>query len=189
MAWLPTVPLWRHSPNTWWTKDLRPGWSAQRSCFQRPRCRVRRQGFRYHSRSLASFAPSDMARNLAQTTSSCPTREPMPLSVLVWRFSRPTMLAYLTIRSATSSGCSTRSVECEITPGMSIFPSGSFNSSQTWYSCSCLALAASMLYCQALILIIRSAMCLSSMSFVCGRWPLPQKAWNQMRSSGSSAME
>ena len=41
----------------------------------------------------ADFAPSDMALILAQTTSSCPTREPMPQSVPVCTFSRPTRSA------------------------------------------------------------------------------------------------
>ena len=41
---------------------------------------------------LAIAAPSDMALSLAQTTSSWPTREPMPQSVPVCTFSLPTTL-------------------------------------------------------------------------------------------------
>ncbi len=58
-------------------------------------------------------------------------------------FSLPTASANPTMRSATSSGCSTTLVECVTTPGRMTFPSGSFTSRQTFHSCSCPALAAS----------------------------------------------
>jgi hypothetical protein len=45
------------------------------------------------SRFDAMAAPSDIALSLAHTTSSCPTREPIPQSVPVWTFSRPTRFA------------------------------------------------------------------------------------------------
>ena len=46
-----------------------------------------------HSRSLASSQPWAIARSLAQTISSWPTREPMPQSVPACTFSLPTTLA------------------------------------------------------------------------------------------------
>ena len=46
-------------------------------------------------------------------------------------------------RSATSSGCSTTFVAWLTTPGIRIFPSGSFTSRHTFHSCSWRALPAS----------------------------------------------
>src|SRR6266545_2211830 len=47
-----------------------------------------------------------------------------PQSTPALRFSRPTMFAQRTTRSATSSGCSTKCVVSETIPGMRILPSG-----------------------------------------------------------------
>ena len=44
----------------------------------------------------------------------------------------PAASANPTMRSATSSGCSTTLVECVTTPGRMTFPSGSFTSRQTF---------------------------------------------------------
>ena len=66
-------------------------------------------------------------------------------------FCLPTASANLTMRSATSSGCSATLVECVTTPGRMTFPSGSFTSRQIFHSCSCRALAASNEYAPALI--------------------------------------
>src|SRR5262249_53036728 len=49
-------------------------------------------------------------------------------------FSAPTTRAYCTMRSATSSGCSTKFEVESITPGMMILPSGSFTSFHTFHS-------------------------------------------------------
>ena len=68
--------------------------------------------------------------------SSAPAKVAKPQSVPAMTFSRPTISAYLTMRCATSSGCSTSTVECEITPGIRIVPSGSFASRHTVHSCS-----------------------------------------------------
>src|SRR5262249_29525296 len=46
----------------------------------------------------------------------------------------PTTRAYCTMRSATSSGCSTKFEVESITPGMMILPSGSFTSFHTFHS-------------------------------------------------------
>jgi hypothetical protein len=58
-------------------------------------------------------------------------------------FSLPTASANPTMRSATSSVCSTTLVESVTAPGRMTIPSGSFTSRQTFRSCSCPALAAS----------------------------------------------
>ena len=50
---------------------------------------------------------------------------PKPQLTPAMTFSRPTSLAYRTIRSATSSGCSMKLVVVSNTPGISTFPYGS----------------------------------------------------------------
>jgi hypothetical protein len=47
------------------------------------------------------------------------------------------------MRSAISSGCSTRLVVWLMTPGMRTIPAGGLTCSKTWYSCSWRGLAAS----------------------------------------------
>ena len=49
---------------------------------------------------------------------------------------RPTPDAYLPMRSATSSGCSTKFDVESMTPGMMVLPAGSFASFQIFHSCS-----------------------------------------------------
>src|SRR5206468_2998812 len=63
-----------------------------------------------------------------------PTRGPRPQSVPAITFSRPPSRAYFTRRSATSSGCSTKSLAWPTTPGMRILPAGSVTSSHTRHS-------------------------------------------------------
>ena len=60
------------------------------------------------------------------------------------------------MRSATSSGCSTSMLDWVMTPGISVVPSGSFRSSPHAYSCSWRGFAASKEYAPALILRMRS---------------------------------
>ena len=79
---------------------------------------------------LASAAPWASASSLAQAICGW-MRPPRPQSVPAMTFSRPTSLAKRTMRSATSSGCSTTLVAWLTTPGMMILPSGSFTSCQT----------------------------------------------------------
>ena len=50
--------------------------------------------------------------------------------------SRPTTRARRTMRSATSSGCSTITEAWLMQPGSSTLPSGSFTVSHTFHSCS-----------------------------------------------------
>src|SRR5262245_40829361 len=100
-----------------------------------------------HNCLLAIAAPSLSALNFAHTIDGWISFEPAnvakPQSEPAITFSRPTTFAYRPIRSATSSGCSTRMVECEITPGIRTASFGNFAPSQTFHSCSWRGLAAS----------------------------------------------
>src|SRR5262245_35956044 len=85
---------------------------------------------------LARRAPSAMAANFSQATLEWVSlnRTPEaanPQSAPAMTFSRPTILANRTIRSAISSGCSTRLVVWLMTPGTRIMPSGGRTSSKT----------------------------------------------------------
>src|SRR3984957_13596392 len=73
---------------------------------------------------VASLAPSASTCNLAQAICGW-MRPPRPQSVPAITFSRPTTLAYRTMRSATTCGCSTILVAWLTTPGISSLPSGS----------------------------------------------------------------
>src|SRR3974377_794932 len=66
-----------------------------------------------------------------------------PQSVPPMTFSRPTIFASRTMRSATSSGCSTMLVAWLITPGIKILPGLSFTLSHTRHSWAWRGLAAS----------------------------------------------
>src|SRR5215469_1334785 len=66
-----------------------------------------------------------------------------PQSVPPITFSRPTIFASRTMRSATSSGCSTMLVAWLITPGIKTLPGFSFTLCHTRHSCACRGLAAS----------------------------------------------
>src|SRR6185295_6112291 len=68
-----------------------------------------------HRRADASLAPSASASSLAQASCGW-TRPPSPQSVPASTFSRPTRSANRTIRSATSSGCSSTLVAWLTTP-------------------------------------------------------------------------
>ncbi len=86
----------------------------------------------------ASLAPSARAPSFAHWIDSC-TRWmygpwAKPQSVDPSTRSGPTRRAVRSSRSATSSGCSTTLVACEITPGASRLPSGSSTSSHTFHS-------------------------------------------------------
>src|SRR5262245_48047757 len=76
----------------------------------------------HHNAFDASRAPSASAASYIQTisesTSSRPAKVPKPQSTPAMTFSPPTTRAYCTMRSATSSGCSTKFEVESITPGM-----------------------------------------------------------------------
>jgi hypothetical protein len=82
-------------------------------------------GLACQSCRVASWALSARASNSAQTIFGWSSRPPSPQSVPAMTLSRPTRLAYLTRRSATSSGCSMKSVAWPTIPGMRTFPLGS----------------------------------------------------------------
>src|SRR5262245_19833273 len=96
---------------------------------------------------VAIRAPSTSASNFAHTTLGWISVEPAnvakPQSAPAMTFSRPTARANRVMRSATSSGCSTRTVDCVIVPGIKIAPSGSLTCSHTRHSCSWRGFAAS----------------------------------------------
>ena len=86
---------------------------------------------RPHSSSDASRAPSTSDSSFAHITCGC-TRWmcsicAKPQSVPAMTFSRPTIFASRTMRSATRRGCSTVVVWWVMTPGIRIFPGGSFD--------------------------------------------------------------
>src|SRR5207245_3541617 len=112
-----------------------------------PRASGRGQA-RPQSCRVASRAPSAIAANFSHATLAWVSlnraaEAANPQSAPAITFSRPTILANRTIRSAISAGCSIRLVVWLMTPGMRILPSAGRNSSKTWYSCSCRGLAAS----------------------------------------------
>src|SRR5262245_33467579 len=76
----------------------------------------------------------------------------------------PTWLAKRTMRSATNSGCSMKYVVSSITPGNTIFPSGSFSSCQIFHSWPWRELADSMVIPVTLALSTISMTSLSAMS-------------------------
>ena len=82
-------------------------------------------GLACQSCRVAGWALSARASNLAQTIYGWSSRPPSPQAVPAMTLSRPTRLAYLTRRSATSSGCSMKSVAWPTIPGMRTFPLGS----------------------------------------------------------------
>src|SRR5690349_20655679 len=79
----------------------------------------------YQSRLEAREAPSERARSFAQAIWGW-HRSPSPQSVEAMTFSRPTFRANRSTRLATSSGCSTSTVEWVTHPGARILPAGSF---------------------------------------------------------------
>src|SRR5277367_2021317 len=87
------------------------GASYANAKLSRVRTRIRIQS---HNSREASFAPSDIARNLAQvidgTTRENPAKVANPQSVPAITFSRPTTFARLRIRIATTPGCSIKLV-------------------------------------------------------------------------------
>ena len=88
--------------------------------------------YRPQSRRVARRAPSARAANFSHATLSCVSLKRTadaanPQSAPAMTFSRPTRLANRWIRSAISSGCSTRLVVWLMTPGMRILPSGSLH--------------------------------------------------------------
>src|SRR4029450_5715569 len=95
---------------------------------------------RPQSSRVAIRAPSTSASNFAHTTlgwiSVDPANVAKPQSAPAMTFSRPTTFANLTIRCATTSGCSTGRVDWLRVPGMSTAPSGSFTVSHPRHSCS-----------------------------------------------------
>lgn len=99
-------------------------------------CRQASLGFQ--SRSDAIRAPATRDSNLGQTmlgrSSLLPANVAKPQSLPAIMFSRPTARAKRSIRCATSSGCSTSTVVCEITPEISSIPSGSFTVCHTCHS-------------------------------------------------------
>ncbi len=76
-------------------------------------------------------------------TSLLPAKVAKPQSEPAITRSRPTSLAYFTMRSATNSGCSTSTVEWLITPGISTLSFGSLAFPQIFHSCSWRGFAAS----------------------------------------------
>src|SRR5262249_49590707 len=76
----------------------------------------------YHSSFEASRAPSaseaSFIHTILESTCSRPAKAPKPQSTPAMTFSPPTTRAYCTMRSATSSGCSTKFEVESITPGM-----------------------------------------------------------------------
>ena len=111
---------------------------------------------------------------------------PKPQSVPAMTFSRPTISANLMIRSATSSGCSTKFVVVSKMPGMRTFPSGRRMSFQTFHSCSCRGLAASNTSPVGLASSTMSMMLASGMSVMCGHSPFPQHTCIRICSGGMS---
>lgn len=99
---------------------------------------------------------------------------PNPQSGAAMTFSRPTILAYWTMRCATRSGCSTNVVTESMTPGMRILPSGSLTFSQTSHSWAWRGFAASIEYAWAYTVTTRSTMWASGTSSACGASVLPQ---------------
>src|SRR4029453_7569056 len=126
---------------------------------------------------VAMRAPSTSAPGLAHTPLGWISVEPAnvanPQSAPAMTCSRPTARAKRPIRSATSSGCSTRTVDWVIVPGISTAPSGSFTVSHTRHSCSCRGLAASNEYARARIFSMTSTKCLSSRSWARGPMLMP----------------
>src|SRR5690606_13408333 len=94
------------------------------------------------SRWEASRAPSARVSSLAQAICGW-IRPPSPQSVEAMTRSFPTAFANRSMRSATSSGCSTTLVAWETTPGRMSLPSGSSTSCHTFHSCSWRTLPAS----------------------------------------------
>ena len=92
----------------------------------------------HHNCFDASLAPSASEASFIQTilvsTWTRPAKVPKPQSTPAMTLSRPTARAYCTMRSATSSGCSTKFEVESITPGTMILPSGSLTSCQTFHS-------------------------------------------------------
>src|SRR5262245_21332141 len=129
---------------------------------------------RPHSRRDARRAPSARAPSLAHTMvgwiSSEPAKVAKPQSLPAITRSRPTTLANLTMRSATSSGCSTSTLDCVMMPGIRILPSGSLTSSHTRHSCSWRGFAASREYAPAQTSRMMSTTSFSAMS--CTRGPM-----------------
>src|SRR5215472_9082018 len=124
-------------------------------------------------RSVARRAPSARAANLSHATLGCVSlnrtaEAANPQSAPAMTFSRPTRAANRMIRSAISSGCSTRLVVWLMTPGIRILPSAGLNFSNTWYSCSWRGFAASNEYAPASIRSRMSTMSFSSMSWTRG---------------------
>ena len=77
--------------------------------------------YRLNSVSLARAAPCVREFSFAQAICGC-ERPPNPQSQPAMTFSGPTRCVNLRMRCATSSGCSTTSVECVTTPGTMILP-------------------------------------------------------------------
>src|SRR5215470_11601968 len=123
---------------------------------------------RPQSSRVAIRAPSTSASNFAQTTLGWISVEPAnvakPQSAPAMTFSRPTTFANRTMRWATSSGCSTSTVDWVMVPGISTASAGSFTVSHTRHSCSCRGFAASNEYAPARIFSITSTKCFSSRS-------------------------
>src|SRR5215468_5806127 len=96
---------------------------------------------------VAIRAPSASAWSFAHTILGWISLEfakfAKPQSEPAITFSRPTILAKRQMRCATNSGCSTSTVELEMTPGMSTAPAGNFTFSHTCHSCSWRGFAAS----------------------------------------------
>src|SRR5262249_21705542 len=92
----------------------------------------------YHSCFEASRAPSvseaSFIHTILESTCSRPAKVPKPQSTPAMTFPAPATCAYCAMRSATSSGCSTKFEVESITPGMMILPSGSFASFHTFHS-------------------------------------------------------
>ena len=84
-----------------------------------------------------------MAQATDGAVARIPTSVPKPQSVPAITFSRPTILASRTMRSATSSGCSTKLVVVSISPGMRSIDVGSGYCLNSLNSCACRGFAIS----------------------------------------------
>src|SRR5262249_13804369 len=144
----------------------------------------------YHNSFEASRAPSaseaSFIHTILESTCSRPAKVPKPQSTPAMTFSAPTTRAYCTMRSATSSGCSTKFEVESITPGMMILPSGSFTSFQTFHSCPWRGLAPGNDSACGRPLSTMSTMSFSGTSLWWGPWVEAQQRCMRMRSGGMS---
>src|SRR5262249_35850882 len=175
----------RPRPRAWHSR-CRPGPRAVSPTWFSPRTVAQA----YHNSFEASRAPSaseaSFIHTILESTCTRPAKVPKPQSTPAMTFSAPTTRAYCTMRSATSSGCSTKFEVESITPGMMILPSGSFTSFQTFHSWPWRGLAPGNDSACGRPLSTMSTMSFSGTSLWWGPWVEAQQMCMRMRSGGMS---